>query len=222
MCCIEGVKGENILKAFKQSSKGSIVVEAALIVPVVIIAVIVVLYIMLIIFQTSLMQITANNIAERAAATYYNNHASFISGRTTKENIASLGLYRRWTSNSSFQQSDFETAALNTLLQKSILNGSNSLNIERSGNIITQRITVLLDCTYENPLGALTTLWSLDNKISLRVRAEATIDDPAEFIRNSDFIIETASKIPVISDFETKWQDIINKIVDYVNKLTKE
>jgi hypothetical protein len=210
------------LKSYKQDNRGSIVVEAALIVPIVIIAVIVVIYIMLIIFQTSLMQITANSIAERATATYYNNRASFISGRTSKENIASLDLYRRWSSNSSYQQYDFETDALNTLQRKSILKGSSSYDIERSGNIISQRITIRLNCTYENPFGALTTPWGLKNKISLRVRAEAAIDDPAEFIRNSDFIMETASTIPIISDFEAKWQDIINKIVDYVNKLTKE
>lgn len=210
------------MKAFKQSNRGSIVVEAALIVPIVIITVIVVLYIMLIIFQTSLMQITANNIAERTAAIYYNNGASLISGKTSKENIASLGLYRRWTSNSTLRESDFETAALNTLLQKSILKGSNSLDIKRSGNIISQRITVFINCTYENPLGSLTTLWGLKNKISLRVKAEATIDDPVEFIRNSDFIIETASKVPIISDFEAKWQNIINKIIEYVDKLAKE
>lgn len=197
-------------------------VEAALIVPIVMIAVIVVIYIMLIIFQTSLMQITANNIAERAAATYYNKHANLVSGRTSKENIASLDLYRRWTSNSAIQQSDFKTGALNTLMRKSILKGSNSIDIRRSGNIISQRITVLLNCTYENPLGTLTTLWGLGNKISLRVEAEATIDDPTEFIRNSDLILETASKVSVISEFESKWQEIINKIIDYVNKLTKE
>lgn len=210
------------MKAFKQSNRGSIVVEAALIVPIVIITTIVVLYIMLIIFQTSLMQITANNIAERAAATYYNNHASVLSGRISKGNIASLGLYRRWTSNLSFEESDFGTTALNTLMQKSILKGSSSLDIKRSGNIISQRITVSLNSTYENPLGYLTTLWGLNNKISLRVKAVSTIDDPTEFIRNSDFIIETASKVPIISEFEAAWQDIINKIIDYINKLTKE
>ena len=197
-------------------------VEAALIVPIVIIAVMVVLYIMLIIFQTSLMQITVNNIAERAAATYYNDSSSLISGRTSKEHIVSLGLYRRWVPNSTFQQTEFETAALSSLHQNSILKGSNSLDIKRSGNIISQRITVYLNCAYENPLGSLTSLWGLSNKINLRVKAEATINDPAEFIRNSDFILETASKIPVISDFESKWQDIINRIIDYVNKLTKE
>jgi hypothetical protein len=219
---LKGLREGDILKAFKQSNKGSIVVEAALIVPIVIMAVIVVLYIMLIIFQTGLMQITANSIAERAAATYYNTHTSLMSGKTSKENIASLGLYRRWVQNSSFQQSGFETDAVNTLLQKSILKGSNKLEIKRSGNIINQRITVLLNCEYENPLGALTTPWGLKDKISLNVSSEAAIDDPAEFIRNSDFIIETASRVPVINDFEAAWHGIINKIIDYVNKLTKE
>lgn len=197
-------------------------VEAALIVPIVLIAVIVVLYIMLIIFQTSLMQTTANNIAERAAASYYNNHASITTGRTSKENIGSMGLYRRWGLNPSFDQNNFKIAALKTLQQRSILKGHNSLDIKKSGNVINQRVTVLLSCTYDNPLGAWTTLWGLNNTISLRVRAEATIDDPAEFIRNSDFILETASRVPIINDFESKWQGIINKIVDYVNKLSKE
>jgi ABC-type transport system involved in multi-copper enzyme maturation permease subunit len=210
------------LKAAKQSDRGSIAVEAAMIVPIVIIAVIVVIYIMMLIFQTSLMQVTANNIAERAAATYYHKYSSLMSGRTSKETIAGLGLYRRWTSNSEIQQNDYEVFAINTLQQRSILKGSSDVEIKRSGNIINQRITVTLISTYKNPLGSLTKLWGLKNKISLRVRAEATIDDPAEFIRNTDFIIETASRLPIISDFEAKWQDIINKIIDYIDKLTKE
>ena len=210
------------MKAAKQSNRGSIAVEAAMVVPIVMIAVIVVIYIMLLIFQTSLMQITANNIAERAAATYYYNNTSLMSGRTSKEAIKDLGLYRRWTSNAEIQQNDFEVFAMKTLLQRSIIKGSSDFDMKRSGNIINQRITVILTGTYENPLGDLTKLWGMDNKINLRVRAEATIDDPAELIRNTDFILETASKVPIISDFEAKWQDVITKIIDYINKLTKE
>lgn len=168
------------------------------------------------------MQITANNIAERTAAAYYTDIGSFISGQTSKDNIAGLGLYRRWSSNTSFQQSEFKAAALKTLQQKSILKGQSSLEIKQSNNIINQRITVLLSSNYDNPMRALTALWGLNNKISLSVRAEATVDDPAEFIRNSDFIIETASKVSAISEFEGKWQEIVNKIIDYVNSLAKE
>lgn len=167
------------------------------------------------------MQITANNIAERTAAAYYKD-ASVVSGRTSKGNIANLSLYRRWISNSVIEQNDFEAAAMNTLNQRSILKGSGDIDIGSNGNFISQKITVMLSCTYNNPLGSLTRLWGGENKITLRVRAKATIDDPAEVIRNSDFIIETASKLPVISDFESKWQDIIHKIIDYVDKLTKE
>jgi hypothetical protein len=210
------------LRAFKQSNRGSIAVEAALIVPIVIIAIFVVIYIMLIIFQSCMMQITADNIAERVAATYYNDNVSFISGLNSKDNIANLVLYRRWFSNTSFQQNEFKAAALKTLQQRSVLMGQSTLDIKQSGNIINRKITVLICCDYNNPIGALTALWGLSNKISLKARAEATVDDPAEFIRNADFVVETVSKVPVISDFEDKWQEIVRKIIAYINKVTKE
>jgi Flp pilus assembly pilin Flp len=216
------IKGGNILKAFKQSNRGSIAVEAALIVPIVIIAVLVVIYIMLLIFQSCIMQITANNIAERVAAVYYSDKASFVTGRLSKDDIANLGIYRRWFSNTTLQQNEYKAATLKTLQQRSVLKGQSSLDIKQSGNIINRRITVLIRSDYDNPIGALTALWGLSDKISLRVSAEAAVDDPAEFIRNSDFIVESASKVPVISDFEDKWQEVVHKIIAYINKVTKE
>lgn len=196
-------------------------VEAALIVPIVIIAVIVVLYIMLLIFQICMMQSTANSIAERAAANYFNQGANFTSGKTSKLNISNLGLYRRWDFNSTYEQDDFMNEALIKLQKNSILKGHNSIDIQLDGSIINQKITVVLDSSYNNPIGSLMSIWGLDKNINLRVYSEATIDDPVEFIRNSDFILETASKVPVIREFEAKWQEIVNKIVDYINKHAK-
>jgi len=180
------------------------------------------LYIMLIIFQTCIMQTSANSIAERVAVIYYNNKAGFVSGQTTKANIEGLNLYRRWTSDFEFEQINFKTASLERLQKNSVLKiKDSSLDILQTGNIISRKITVVLDSTYDNPMGALTSIWGLNKNIELSVQAEATIDDPAEFIRNSDFILETALSVPVIKDFEGKWQTIVNKIIDYVNKITK-
>jgi hypothetical protein len=205
------------LKAVKQSIRGSIAVEAAMIIPIVIVAVIIILYIMLIIFQTCIMQTTANSIAEKTAAVYYNHKASFASGQITKANIESLGLYRRWISNVDFEQNNFKAVSIERLRKNSVLKSKDiSLDILKTGNIINQKITVVIDTTYDNPMGNMTEVWGLSKNINLQVHAEATIDDPAEFIRNTDFVLETALKVPIIKDFQSKWQEIVNKIIDYI------
>lgn len=202
--------------------RGSIAVEAALIVPIVIITVMILLYLMLLIFQTSIMQTTANKIAERTAATYFYPQASFYSGQTSKKEISNLGLYRRWGSNNIYQQQNFQSAVLGDIKRFSILKSRQAyIDIKHSNKILKQDVTVTLNCTYDNPLGSLTAVWGLKKKINLNVQATATIDDPAEFIRNTDFIIDTASKVPAISQFESKWQGIINKVIQYINKVMK-
>lgn len=204
------------------SRKGSITVEAALIVPIVIIALMTVLYIVLLIFQTCIMQITADNTAERAAAVYF-SCGSYVDGSISKAEISDLGLYRRWSLNPIMQQGDLKSYALRQLQANSILKSKNPyLDIYQRGSIISRRLEVVLSADYENPLGSLTALWGLDRKIKLRVMAQAVVDDPAEFIRNTDFIMEAASKVPVISQFEEKWQEIINRIIEYVNRFAKE
>lgn len=211
------------MKAKSKDNRGSIAVEAAMIIPIVIIAVMIMLYIMLIIFQTCIMQTTANGIAEKAAVVYYNQKASFANGQTSKADIESLSLYRRWVDNVELESGNFKAEALKLLQKKSVLKSKEStLDILNTGNIISRKITVVIESTYQNPLGTLTSLWGLDPEIGLRVQAVAAIDDPAEFIRNTDFVLETASKVPVLQDFEGKWQEIVNRIIDYINKLTKE
>jgi hypothetical protein len=67
----------------------------------------------------------------------------------------------------------------------------------------------------------LTDAWGIGRRFQLKVQSQAVVDDPVEFIRNSDFIVETASTVPLISEFEGKWEEIVNKIVEYINNLGK-
>lgn len=211
------------MKALKAPVRGSVTVEAAVVVPIVIITLMVVLYIMLLIFQTGIMYITVNNIAERAAATYYSPKADFLTGEISKEEIACTATYRRWSANPNYVQNDFNAVTLKQFKEKSILKGkSYSLEILQGGNIVNKRITVVLSASYSNPMGSLTAAWGLGREIKLKARAEAIIDDPVEFIRNADYIVETALRVPLISEFESKWHEIVNKVVAYINKLAKK
>lgn len=206
-----------------KNENGSITVEAAMIVPIVIIAVMIVLYIALIIFQICIMQLIANNVSERAAAIWTNRYSTIETGRISKSDIERLGLYRRWSFDSSFEDKELEAASADMLQKASILKGKAiNVNISHQNTILSQKIFVELSASYTNPLGGLTGIWGLGRSLQLKVQSQAVIDDPVEFIRNSDFILETASNIPLIRDFESKWNEIINKIVEYVNSLNKE
>lgn len=209
-------------KLRNKNQKGSITVESALIVPIVIIAVMVVLHIVLIIFQSCIMHIVANNISERAAAVWQKPYISFETGKTTKSDITRLGLYRRCSFGSSVDQGELNEHAKKTLKKVSILKSEDiKVDIKYQNTILSQKVIFKLSAAYTNPLGGLTKAWGLDSRTKLNVQSQALIDDPVEFIRNSDFIMETASKIPLISEFESKWNEIVNKIVQYINSLNK-
>lgn len=209
------------MKATTTYKRGSLTVEAALVVPIVIIAVLVMLYVMLIMFQACIMQLTANSIAETAAEQAVSPNKSIYSEVISKNQIIHEGLYRRWSQG--IRQQELEAEARNILKANSILESEDTrIEIKSSNHIITQGVIVRLDCKYKNPLSTLTAIWGLKKEIGITVCAKATVDDPVEFTRNCDFIIDTASKIPAISEFQNKWLDIVNRIIDYINKYTKE
>lgn len=214
--------GGSMEKGRVQNHKGSITVEAAVIVPIVIIAVMVVLHIVLLIFQSCIMHIAANKISERAAAVWQKPNIAFETGKTTKSDIEELEIYRRWNFNNSADKRELQEYAIDMLRSASILKGEDiKVDILYQNTIITQKITVKLSASYTNPLGGLTGAWGLGGRTQLNVQSQSVVDDPVEFIRNSDFILETASKVPLISEFESKWNEIVNKIVEYVNNLNK-
>ncbi len=206
----------------KEGSRGSVTVEAAVIVPIVIIGVIVMLYILMLIFQSCVLQITANHIAERAAGMYNKGAAELITGSISPKSISNLGIYRRWSSE--LPQKNRLKEEAESLLQKNSVLKSNSIDIEiqEKGTPIARSVNVQLRASYVNPLGELLKIWGLHSKINLTADAKATVKDPAEFIRNTDYVIETAAKIPVLKEFSGQWQEIIKKIIDYINQMTKE
>lgn len=206
-----------------KNQNGSITVEAAIIVPIVIIAVMITLYIVLIIFQSCIMQLVANNAAERAADIWFKENSALETGKISKQDIVRLGLYRRWSFDNSDDEGILRENAANTLQRASILKVKNlKVDITHQNIILSQKINVELSASYSNPLGGLTRMWGLGSSTLLKVKAQAVIDDPSEFIRNSDFMLETASGLPVVSEFESKWNEIISKIVEYVSSLNKE
>lgn len=205
------------------NQNGSITVEAAVIVPVVILAVLITLYITLIIFQTCVMNVVANNICERAAGVWLNQYSSFETGKVSKWDIERLGLYRRWSFEDSIKGEELQEAVKSMLEKASILKARDiKVEIKHKNTILSQQITVELSASYINPLGGLTGTWGFGRTTQLKVQSQSVIDDPVEFLRNSDFIIETASGFPIIGEFESKWNEITAKIVEYVNSLKKE
>jgi uncharacterized protein (UPF0333 family) len=206
----------------QKSNRGSITAEAAIVVPVVIVVVVVLLYILLLMFQSCILQVTANHTAERAASLYYNSGAQLETGGISTEDISKLGMYRRWRTDLG-QKSALQQEAERRLQENSILKSSLiSVDMEERSTPLARSIRVQLRAAYPNPLGSFLRLWGLGDKIELTAEAKATVKDPAEFIRNTDFIIETAAEVPVLKEFSGQWQQIVHKIMEYINRITKE
>jgi hypothetical protein len=164
----------------------------------------------------------ANSTAERVAAVYYSKGSDYMTGEISKQQMQGMEPYRRWSASSAFFEEDFENTVLHGVERNSILKSSfRSLDTYPEGNAFSPKVKVELSVVYDNPMGGFTSVWGLGRKIIIKTNSVATIDDPVEFIRNTDFILQTAAKVPEINGFGQSWKQIVQRIIDYIDDITK-
>lgn len=230
-------------KSYKNS--GSMTVEASLIVPLIILAIVAVLYICILLYQQAYLQAVANQVSERGAACWSNisrmriNDGNFLieSGELKSSgDLLNPDLYWRITRSSEKDKiADLKKYTLQKLRKNNILESEISkLSIEEIDSsrdkvdiwikdyIVYKELNVVIKDSYKIPLGDTLKVFGINNRYDIQVHSKAIINDPLEFIRNTDFIADTLKEYEKTEKILERFKTNMNKIKENIKGFFEE
>lgn len=214
-------------------------VEASLIIPIVIFCILAVIYFTILLYQQAYVQSLANEAVERGAA-YWSNAAGDIgTGRIVMDDLGRQGLYwRLFDSNKDGKIKTIQTYVSSgragsyngrfgidssSLLKSADRNKNERVVVELADYIIYKKLTLTVRDTYKIPVGGFLKGFGLNDGFPIEAKSEAVINEPVEFIRNTDFLLGTEKelerKYPGLQNIMDKARDLLNgingKITDF-------
>lgn len=207
-----------------RENKGSITVEAAIIVPVIILCIAAAVYFGMLLQQKAAIQAAAENAAEAGALAWASGNDMPLTGKPVCEAGKKLDLYRR------LFDSDRENRLRNIEKYADELAERNELirpvdtfvTAEIKDYIFYKKLEVNISRSYKNPLGGLFGLFGGSRLIGMSATAVSTVDEPAELIRTTDFILDVEKKLenrfPDLKNLGDKTRSTMNEMK---NKLSK-
>jgi hypothetical protein len=229
-----------------RESKGSLILEATLILPVVFIILFALLFMGFIQHEQATMDGAAKRGALYAAKIFSDPaYEKVISGAKGDGNSDTVDLantqfsfsgvgkdiqpYRYFLQN----KSTIEKAAVSET-SKVIQNSNtglhdidvNNINCTVKNYVFYQEITVTVESTFNLP--KIFSIAGIPTEYDLEARAVMTVNDPDEFIRNTDFakdlLVQVIEKLGVsakIENIETKISESLEKVMEFKNKIFK-
>lgn len=207
--------------------RGSITVEASVAVPIVIFSIIAIILIGLILYQRAVLQSVADKAVQVGAASWKNLSADTATGKITIDELADNGLYwRLFEADREAKTAKLEKFAEELLVKKNILKPeSSSISVVIRDYTVYKRLELTVENSYRIPGGSIMRLFGTDGRLRLKVASFAVIEDPAELIRNTDFILdiekELERKYPGLKNLGDKTRGIFSKIKDGLEKFTE-
>ena len=206
------------------SKKGSITVEASIVTPIVILSIIAVILMGLILYQRAVLQSVSDKAVQTGATSWENLAADIATGKTTQNDLTDNGLYWRvFEEDSEGKIAKIKEYTEALLIRKNILRPESSVtSINIKNYIVYKRLELTVENTYKMPGRAVMRLFGSDGKLRLKVTSFAVIDDPAELIRNTDFLLdiekELENKYPGLKNLGDKTKGILGKMKDGMEK----
>lgn len=206
-------------------TRGSFTVEASILMPVIFLCIIAVVYISLLLYQMALVQAISDRSAERGTATWSNPRKDISTGLIAKEELKSGGIYWRLLDiNRDEKVKRLDTYFVKQMGHFDVLKGSYSVSPpEVKDYIIYKKLVLNTESRYKLPFGKLLSCFGLEEHVSFKTRSEAMINEPVEFIRNTDLIIDLEQEVELCNEGAAKlgntirgyMQKIIEKVADF-------
>ena len=180
------------------NERGSFTVEAALVFSTVFFCLLALIYMSLLLYQQVRLQSVASMAAQRGALVWSNPARDMYITRLTQQNLAGGDLYWRIIDTRQDEKKNKISAFIKT--QAGSRNALNSVNGEiqppsLEDYIIYKKLEVTVSKSYKIPVGNLLKAFGLSDEFRLTATDSAVINEPAEFIRNTDFLIDTGKEI---------------------------
>jgi len=207
--------------------KGSVTVEAAVVIPVVLLSIMAVIYIVLIMYQKTYMQAIADDAASRGAAAWGKSFGSLETVKVEKESLGDRGLYWRIydAEEASRQQAVAEYMDKKFGRYGMLREINRQSKVELKDNTVCKKLVVSMESSYRLPIGEFLDMFGIDDHYTIKVKSEAVVNEPVEFIRNVDFIIDMERKLerryPALKNLGDKTREVFSKMKDKIFELLR-
>lgn len=187
-------------------NKGSMTVEASLIFPVIFLAIIALIYITVFLYEQAYVKSIADRAAERGAAIWKNPKSDMYIGLVKLNDFKENDPYWRIAdTNKATKEAKIESYIETSLKKYSIF-----LMRDKDGNmdknqvtvdaqvrnyVVYKKLTVNVKKKFKLPIGNALSAFGLDNIVEISAKSEALINEPAEFIRSTDFAMDVGKRI---------------------------
>jgi len=180
-----------------RKSRGYITVEASIIVPVIILCIAAVVYMGLLLQQKAAIQSAAESAAEAGALAWSSGTDVSWAGKPSKDDFKKPEIYRRlFEGGKEKRLGDIEEYALELAAHNELIKPvDTSVTAELKDYVIYKKLVVSVRKSYKNPLGGLFGLFGKSKTIEITAMAVTTVDEPAELIRTTDFILDIEKKL---------------------------
>ncbi len=209
---------ENNGNSVRNGNTGSITVEASIIVPLVILAIAAAIYIGLLLYQRALVQSAAESAAEAGAIAWVSGTFELGTGKPMDGSFDEFALYRRiFDSDKKTRLESIEQYALDVAERHELVRAvSSSADAVVKDYVVYRKIEVTIHKEYKLPLGKFLKLFGGSDTIDMTVKAVSAMDEPADLIRNTDFIVDIEKKLenkfPELKDIGDKTRNAMNEI----------
>ena len=207
-----------------RKNKGSITVEASIIVPIVILSIAAVIYMGLLLYQRTVIQSAAELAAEAGAAVWASGVSEIGTGKPGPDSFEKIKLYRRLLdSDKETRLAYIEEYAMNAASRNELLHPLESdAEAILKDYVVCRKLEVMVTKYYSMPLGNFLRIFGGSGMIEIRVKATASIDEPVELVRTTDFILDLEKKLennnPDIKNLGEKTRNAMNEIKDKLER----
>ncbi|MEN8908263.1 MAG: pilus assembly protein TadE [Clostridiales bacterium] len=203
--------------------EGSMTIEMTIVFPIIMFIIIVFVYAILFLYQTANAQSVANKTAQHGTSAWNLVDRDMYIGKVYQEDFKDNDPYGRILSiGESDRIEKIKTYAYTILGQYNVLAKNNkdgkinktkgAVEVEIANNIVTKKISVTIRQPTKIPIGGILKMFGVNqNTFAAKGYAEATINDPSEFIRNTDFTADMVKKTE-------KGKGIIEKVGEFKDK----
>ena len=212
------------MKGFARNDKGSFTLEAALIVPIVLLILMGIIFTSMIVYQQAYVQSVATFCAQKYAGNIDNHKKDIFFGQVDKDDLKEPSLYQLFSRGEEedefFQKFTAYYGRKNRIKGKTedgreyeviaVLDFVPEKNIENY--LVYKKVTIEVSHKYNIPMGNLLSIFGIGEEVTLKAKADAISNDPVEFIRNTDFFVDTAKEIGDATGLTDKIGSVVAKI----------
>lgn len=207
------------------NTKGSLTVEAALVFPVVLLVIFSMIFMCVLLYQSAYLQTTADQIAQISALNWnntkrieaLNNKNIPISTTTYLEGDLYWHLYDRDKTTKIKSIRDYAIAKLKYgNMINGMLSTQDKVDIKVKNYVVYREINITLKDSYKLPFSGFFKSFGLKEAYTIEKKSKAVINENTEFIRNVDFMADTADQLGVLDDIKASMEKVKDNVYKFL------